>query len=430
MIINLKEIDQVDEIKFGKKIFDLKRLQKSNLTINETIIVSNDIFIDYKNNQRKNKSFSVINNLVNKYLSNSEFISIKTSLYKENIGVYDNYKCKNNEKALCSAIENIYESWFDDKSNAIRITHFLSEEHTFPALLIQNYFENINSLVTRCPKTGEITNSSNSDNVRNSFHKISDEFNKLFFEIEKVLTVPCHIYFTNLSNIAICSVKPELMTDHAYFYSMLDLFDNKHIDELTFLCNLKPNLITTLEGYEITNKNLVKVKGLPVSAGITQGRFVFPFTEIPNDMEDYILGCEEVNPEMIERMRFSKAVFTAGGGMTSHAALVCRGWGKPCVVGADNIKFDYLNQKISINDFVFKEFCYVYLNGTKGEVCFSNEPFEFKEKYRNKLTKDKIDNILYLTEKYCSNMDIFKNLSIEKQLNLAVLKNHLNKLNS
>ena len=106
---------------------DLKKLQKSNLTLNESIIVSSDIFINYRNGLRKNKTFPEIYELVNKYFGNSDFISIKTSLFKENIGVLDNCKCRNNVKDFYSAIETIYESWFDDKSNAIRITNFLPE---------------------------------------------------------------------------------------------------------------------------------------------------------------------------------------------------------------------------------------------------------------------------------------------------------------
>ncbi len=63
--------------------------------------------------------------------------------------------------------------------------------------------------------------------------------------------------------------------------------------------------------------------------------------EWAKDGKRVILVREETNPEDIEGMRAAEAILTARGGMTSHAALVARGWGKCCIVGAGSIKLNY-----------------------------------------------------------------------------------------
>jgi pyruvate,orthophosphate dikinase len=84
--------------------------------------------------------------------------------------------------------------------------------------------------------------------------------------------------------------------------------------------------------------------------------------------EKVILVREETNPEDIEGMRASEGILTARGGMTSHAALVARGWGKCCIVGASAVVIDLKNKKIKIGEKEFKEGDWITLNGTKGNV--------------------------------------------------------------
>ena len=85
---------------------------------------------------------------------------------------------------------------------------------------------------------------------------------------------------------------------------------------------------------ELTNKPLGK--GLPAGPGGAAGQIVFSAqdaVEWAKKGTKVILVREETNPEDVEGMRAAEAILTARGGMTSHAALVARGWGKCCVVG-------------------------------------------------------------------------------------------------
>ncbi len=81
-----------------------------------------------------------------------------------------------------------------------------------------------------------------------------------------------------------------------------------------------------------------------------------------------VLVREETNPEDVEGMRAADGILTARGGMTSHAALVARGWGKCCIVGCEALKIDMNNRTVTIDGKLFKEGDTLALNGAKGYV--------------------------------------------------------------
>jgi len=120
---------------------------------------------------------------------------------------------------------------------------------------------------------------------------------------------------------------------------------------------------------EATKKPIAK--GLPAGPGGAVGRIVLTANdavEWTKRGEKVILVREETNPEDIEGMRSAEGILTARGGMTSHAALVARGWGKCCIVGASAVVIDLKNKKIKIGEKEFKEGDWITLNGTKGNV--------------------------------------------------------------
>ena len=87
--------------------------------------------------------------------------------------------------------------------------------------------------------------------------------------------------------------------------------------------------------------------GLPASPGAASGKVTFSADEaerLKEQMQDTILVRIETSPEDINGMHAAKGILTARGGMTSHAAVVARGMGKPCVSGSSAIKVDYENK--------------------------------------------------------------------------------------
>jgi pyruvate,orthophosphate dikinase len=113
------------------------------------------------------------------------------------------------------------------------------------------------------------------------------------------------------------------------------------------------------------------VKGLPAGPGGATGRVVFTADDAEawaKRGEKVILVRNETSPEDVHGMHAAEAILTAKGGMTSHAALVARGWGKCCIVGASDLQIDLRNKVASANGERIGEGDWVTLNGTKGRV--------------------------------------------------------------
>ncbi len=113
-------------------------------------------------------------------------------------------------------------------------------------------------------------------------------------------------------------------------------------------------------------------KGLPAGPGGARGRVVFDpkkAVEWADKKIPVILVREETSPEDVDGMHASKAILTSKGGMTSHAALVARGWGKCCIVGCNDIEIgtEHLSFKTK-SGALLHEGDWISLNGTRGLV--------------------------------------------------------------
>jgi pyruvate,orthophosphate dikinase len=157
----------------------------------------------------------------------------------------------------------------------------------------------------------------------------------------------------------------------------MDMLHEKLIDEKTAVLRVDPAQLDELL-HPIADPNEEKkvnamVKGLPAGPGAAVGKVVFTAEDAVawfRKGEKVILLREETNPEDVEGMRAAEGILTARGGMTSHAALVARGWGKCCIVGAGALHVDAATKtaKITGSDVVIKEGDVLTLNGTKGNV--------------------------------------------------------------
>ena len=123
----------------------------------------------------------------------------------------------------------------------------------------------------------------------------------------------------------------------------------------------------------------VLCKGLAASPGAAVGKVVFTpedACEWVEDGEKVILVRKETSPEDIQGMYAAQAILTAMGGMTSHAAVVCRGMGKPCVAGCSSIHVDVKNKIFSCGDVIVKEGDIITLNGSAGEIILGGVKLE------------------------------------------------------
>jgi pyruvate,orthophosphate dikinase len=118
-------------------------------------------------------------------------------------------------------------------------------------------------------------------------------------------------------------------------------------------------------------------KGLPAGPGGARGQIVFSASEAvawAKQGKTVLLVREETNPEDVEGMRAAMGILTARGGMTSHAALVARGWGKCCIVGAGMLAIDAHKKVMTVGGKSYREGDLLTLNGTKGLVYAGELP--------------------------------------------------------
>lgn len=118
-------------------------------------------------------------------------------------------------------------------------------------------------------------------------------------------------------------------------------------------------------------------KGLPASPGAATGKVVFSanVAEKAKDRGEQVILCRiETSPEDIGGMHAAEGILTSRGGMTSHAAVVARGWGKCCVAGAGRIQIDYGKRLFRVNGKVFNEWDWISINGSTGAVYEGKVP--------------------------------------------------------
>jgi len=155
----------------------------------------------------------------------------------------------------------------------------------------------------------------------------------------------------------------------------MDMLDEGLIDERTAVTRVRPDQLDELL-HPIINPAAEKkaeafLSGLPAGPGGACGKIVFTSADAVEWVkrgEKVILVREETNPEDVEGMRAAEGILTARGGMTSHAALVARGWGKCCIVGAGAMKIALGAKRLSVGEVKLKEGDTITLNGTKGKV--------------------------------------------------------------
>ena len=155
----------------------------------------------------------------------------------------------------------------------------------------------------------------------------------------------------------------------------LDMMREGLIDEKEVVMRLSPaqldELLHPILDAADEKKHEVIAKGLPAGPGGAVGIIALDSEkakEYAAKKIKNILVREETNPEDVEGMRAANGILTARGGMTSHAALVARGWGKCCIVGCDAVHIDLNARTVRIADKTFKEGDLLSLNGSKGWV--------------------------------------------------------------
>jgi pyruvate,orthophosphate dikinase len=172
----------------------------------------------------------------------------------------------------------------------------------------------------------------------------------------------------------------------------MDMYREKLIDAKTALMRVSAEQLQSVLLPSLTpaGERAAKViaKGLPAGPGGASGRLVFTSSDAVQQVAaggKVVLVREETSPEDVQGMHVASAILTTKGGMTSHAALVARGWGKCCIVGCADITINLKEKKMITRDgLVLKEGDFISLNGTKGIVYAGTLPLSQSGFEKNK----------------------------------------------
>ncbi len=159
----------------------------------------------------------------------------------------------------------------------------------------------------------------------------------------------------------------------------VDMVKEKLISKKQAILRIDPNSLDTLLHPTLDEKSFIEIiaNGLPASPGAASGKVVFTSEEaerLNNMMQDVILVRVETSPEDIQGMHAARGILTARGGMTSHAAVVARGMGRPCVSGSSEIDIDYEKKIFKTASVEIKEGDVITIDGSSGRIILGSVP--------------------------------------------------------
>ncbi|MES2215325.1 MAG: pyruvate, phosphate dikinase [Pseudomonadota bacterium] len=306
---------------------------------------------------------------------------------------------------LIEAIKAVLNSWMSHRACYYRKLHNIPESLGTAVNIQSMVFGNMGNtsgtgvVFTRNPSTGAkefygefLLNAQGEDIVsgahtprpitpkQNEGESLKDILPEVYQEL-KASSIILENYFLDMQDIEftieqgklyILQTRSAKRTAAAAIKIVVDMVEDGKMTQNEAILKIEPESLNQLLHASIDrSKNFVSIaKGLPASPGAASGIAVFS----PHDAEELsltrkvILVRNETSPEDIHGMHVSAGILTARGGMTSHAAVVARGMGKPCICGVQDIKIDEHEQTLTIGDLVIKQGDFMTIDGGSGEV--------------------------------------------------------------
>ena len=355
-----------------------------------------------------------------KRLGVKEDTAVPANGWKELVGEYKAYFKEKSGNAfpedpteqLWGAIGAVFGSWMAEKAVTYRrvekITGLLGTAVNVVQMVFGNTGDNSGTGVcfTRDPSTGEkifygdyLTNAQGEDvvaGIRTPVHltelkklmpKVYDQLDKARVKLEKHYKDMQDMEFTvEDGTLYMLQTRTGKRTPAAAFKMAMDMANEKLITKEEALMRIKPEDIERLFYPVIdskVDKKLLQGKilahGIDAVPGAAVGKAVFNAAEAEEWAkrgEKVILVRRETSPEDVGGMAVAQGILTATGGKTSHAAVVARGWGKCCIVGAETLDIDYKTKQItaSKNGKVVHEGDWLTLDGSEGTVYMDQLP--------------------------------------------------------
>jgi pyruvate,orthophosphate dikinase len=210
--------------------------------------------------------------------------------------------------------------------------------------------------------------------MEESMPKVFKELQKILKKLEKYYKDMQDVEFTVESNkLWMLQTRSGKRTAKSAVKIAVDMVKEKLISKKEAVLRIDPNSLDTLLHPTLDEKSSINViaNGLPASPGAASGKVVFTSEDaerLTAVMQDTILVRVETSPEDIQGMHAAKGILTARGGMTSHAAVVARGMGRPCVSGSSEIDINYENKSFKTSTKEIKEGDIITIDGSTGRI--------------------------------------------------------------
>ena len=321
------------------------------------------------------------------------------------------------KQQLWGAIGAVFDSWMTQRAISYRKLNDIPEEWGTAVNIQSMVFGNMGNdcatgvAFTRNPSTGEnqlygeylinaqgedvvagirtpcpITNKSKTEHsgdllsMEDAMPDLYNELVKIYQILEQHYRDMQDIEFTIEQNkLWILQTRSGKRTAKASIKIAADMVKEGLISQEEALLRIDPQSIDQLlhPTLDPNAKKTVIAKGLPASPGAAVGKVVFTAEDAVNRAalkEQVILVRVETSPEDINGMNAAQGILTARGGMTSHAAVVARGMGKPCVSGAGDLHIDQDKKIITVHDKIITENDIITINGATGEIILGEIP--------------------------------------------------------
>jgi len=340
-----------------------------------------------------------------------------TDLTKENLSrVIEDYKALYKEttgkdfpqdpiEQLFLSIEAVFKSWNNPRAITYRLLNKISDSLGTAINIVTMVFGNMGNdsatgvAFTRNPSTGEkkffgeyLINAQGEDVVAgirtpNSIEQLEIEMPEAYRQLIEVADI-LERHYKDMQDMEFTIEKRKLYmlqtrsgkrTAQSAVKIAVDMVDEGLISKEDAILRVTPEQIDQLLHKMIDPRIKVNpiAKGLPASPGAASGKVEFDVkkaAERGKMGESVILVRPETTPEDLEGMAYSQAILTTRGGMTAHAAVVARGMGIPCIVGAEEIKLDLNNKLFQVNGNIVKEDDVITIDGSLGTVILGEVP--------------------------------------------------------
>jgi pyruvate,orthophosphate dikinase len=317
------------------------------------------------------------------------------------------------------AINAVFDSWWAKKAVDYRRIHRLPDEWGTAVTVMAMVFGNLGDssgtgvCFSRDPSTGErrffgeflvnaqgedvvagIRTPERLDDLKRRMPKVHTQLTAIKDKLERHYRDMQDIEFTvQEGRLYILQTRSGKRTAGAAVRIAVEMLREKLIDRATALGRVEPASLNQLLVQTVDPKATYAAiaRGLPATAAAAVGRAVFSpekAVEMALRGERVILVRAETSPEDVAGMHVAEGILTSRGGLTSHAAVVARGWGKCCVVGAGDVIVDEENGLFRAGKSVVREGQVITLNGATGEVVAGSLPLvdpELSDEFRELL---------------------------------------------